>query len=637
MFAPKLNDDNLELLFRSRREASVSSDAKIRTEIKTLTQKKRFGMNPFSLLRYNPGYGLVLIPVFILFILLGFGGYMTRPEPVLAFRSGAGILSGNELSSQTHVKEKDSVRVPDNKICDLRIDKCADFRFFPSSVFTVISMGKANPALIFRLEKGSLYLDKKKDWDNKPMYIEIKDYRFLLQGTRIFAAILQDRILLSCFAGRVKAIRDNGAEYTLLAGEKTEIFTGTQGNLYRIRGWLNEDDVRFDENSLGFPPFDAALSALYSSICSPKTSDGIGREQGEVPKQKGTIREQTPDNPPYAATEIGSIKNSFSDTRTNLIFSASDADRGYILCQNKLYTIRDNSVKEALSFDKAQVFKIKPVISGDKLCLVSSRNIYLIDRNSFVIRAMIPLKSNEAVIENHLPQFDGKMLYVPAQNTGYYAVNSDEPQPAAKLFFKEKFPLTPIPTDSGILFGSSYPCSIAFLDKKGNRDWTLPVDGESYSDFIKADDHIYYPVFKDNKSYIVQVDEKGKIEKYVPLAEQVLADLFAYKHRLFGFYKSGLLFSVDTGTGITTDIDKVFNTLTLEKWRASDTFRDGKLLYAGTDTGELLVYDMETGKKVYRFEVKAGETFSAAPVFVGGTLFMVADSGRVFTLVKNAR
>jgi hypothetical protein len=646
-----LNDTKVmkHILKRASRTPFVSDggDTRIRGEIKGLLEQKNHETRFFNHIRYNPVFMLILIiPLLLLAISGSIVPFLYNPLPVLTFISGSATLeeTTQNLLPGNRLGEGDTLIVSGNSICDMVLKQSTNFRLFPDSIMTVASLRKtSSQSIVLELQKGSLYLDKEKGINNARMVVEISDYRFLMQGTRVFFDIQKGRITASCYEGKVTIIRTDGSEYSLLAREKIEITIESEGTRYDITGWITDKESTFDRTFKEFLPFDKEAASLYHSIRygEEKEESIVTKEiDFEYDREKDGLKDIIlPDKKEaYTITETAVLSDpAIIDNRVNLIFTHQDADTGYILTPGKFFTLKNGSIEEAVVFESSPIFKIRPVDTGNILCLASVNTIYFIEKNTFTIKSRVALKKSEQIGENYYPVYYDNTIYFPVKNTGYYTMNMDE-QYQLELFSHETFPIAPLVSSEGIYTGANYRNYIALLDEKGKQLWKCSLNGESYTNFIKIDENIFTFLAERDNNYIIRINNTGIIDKKWPVSNEVLADFISYKKKIFGFYSTGMLFSLDTETGEKTIHEAVVTgNLSLEKWRAFRPYTNRTLLFTGTDKGELLIFDMEKGITEKRILIKEGEAFYAAPVVENGTIYLVSNTGKVFAVTLNGK
>jgi outer membrane protein assembly factor BamB len=631
---------------------SRQGEEKILSRIAEYTQKKATRRNPLLSVIYNPALAFVavipLLAILGVFVTIRLAGVVGYPAPAIVMVSGTAIVESKAKTIESGYKlgENEKIDIPSGRICDLTIKNKASFRLFPNSSFSVSGTTQSPARLAVSLEKGSLYLEKHGNLDDgKILQVRMRDYLFDLAGTRVLFQSFEKQLRVFCFGGKVRiSLNRNGSNrelYSLLAHEKIDIMTEGDKRNYIIDDFLSEEAVRFDKDFIGFPGLDPEMLSRYSSILgiTPPERDEKHGIDTESLKNAGKKTAQQEEKEPFIITSIGNIRDrSFADASINFIATAQDSDTAYVITQGSLFTLSNDRVKEAVRFSPTPIFKVKPVLAGNTLCLVSTRNIYLIDKGTLAVKSTIPLPETGSAEDNYFPTYASGTLYIPVLNNGIYTVKPDETNPSLSRFYKELFAITPVITDTGITVGSSYSNYIAQIDAKGASIWKYPLNGKSFSNFIVINNDIYTYILQNSKPSILRIDGNGKKKNQYMLGSTVIADLVANGRIIFGFYSNGDLFGLDTTTGGLKTIDNLYKTkLTSRAWRLIATHFENDILYAGTDSGELFIYDTVHDKIEKRTIIKNDERFYASPAKIGNAIYLFSNKGEVFRIVKNDR
>ena len=110
----------------------------------------------------------------------------------------------------------------------------------------------------------------------------------------------------------------------------------------------------------------------------------------------------------------------------------------------------------------------------------------------------------------------------------------------------------------------------------------------------------------------------------------------AYGKIVFGFHETGDLFSLNTATGETQNMDSIYSEpLPSKVWRTLKPTIRGKTLYAGTNKGELYMYDTGLMKTGIRINVTDKDGFYTNPVLIGKDIYLVSNKGKIFRIIKN--
>jgi outer membrane protein assembly factor BamB len=646
------------LVARARTTPALSegTKAKILEGFDSLEREKTRGKNPLQYIRYNPLYSLIIIiPFFLIFIIWGSYRIFLGPHEYyspLVFSSGKAYRIDEPetpLAPGDTLGENDSVRVTTDDVCDLKLDNSPVFRFFPGSRFTIIGKPQSSHRLTIRLDEGNLYINRDSAVTRqKQVTITSGNYRFVLEGTRVLFNILDERLKVSCFEGRVRIISEEDMRrelFLLLAGEKIEIGLDGEKRHYRIDP-LTRDEQRIDEAFIGFPAFDRDLVASvypeqeesFHHEEESRTIAGEGEHRIKEKEEPGASSE--PDKPTYMITEKWDIGDESygSDNRIHFFAAIGDSRKTYVVSEKTLFAVTDGHIEPVLKLKDREYFKIRPVIAGKYLCAISTKRICLIERDRLAVESSIPLEKDGIVDENYYPAAKGAVLYIPVSNYGYYTLDTASPKPSLEIFYTEIFPVSPVIGDEGLFVGSFYNNYIALLDAKGNTRWKYTPEGSSYSNITLVDNTLYAYVMKNKGSFIVAIGKNGKKESEWPLDGRMVADLLSYNRSLFGFYTDGRLFRLDVAATRPETVTLVFtNTLSSRTWRNVCPLVHDGCLYIGTDNGDLVVYDIGDRATEDKIKVANGTAFYTPPFLCEEGICLVSNRGKIYSIVKTDR
>jgi hypothetical protein len=629
---------------------------KILSGIAEFTQKKAVQRNPFISVIYNPLLSFVFaLPILVFLSVFMIISLFKPPESGLTrlvFISGSALLENNQgkpLQAGNYLGENDRIYVP--RVCDLALGDRADFRLFPGTHFTPVRFSPSSTHLLMSLQRGSIYISKQSKFElNKTLGIQIDEYRFLLEGTRVLLQHMGQKIRVFCFEGKVRVISDTGEKerelFSLFSGERVEIRTEGLKRTYSINDFLEEPEILFDRALAGFPPCTSKMlqehAHLLQTDYEPEEQPAQEERDAGQPSEEGPAEtgvEAIDEQELFSVIKIGSIRDeSITDRRINFITTAEDPNKGYILTQNNLFVLEQGGLLTTVRFPSTPIFKVKPVISESNLFCVSTRNLYIIDRKSSAVTAEIPLPVTGSAEDNYYPSLYGNTLYIPVLNNGYYTIKTDEPGSRLKKLYDELFPVSPIPAVNEIIIGSSYENYVAAIDENGTLLWKYPLEGKSYSNVVHIKNNICAYTFSNGKPRIISIDDNGIKHKEWLLEDSMTADMIAYGETLFGFYVNGTLFRLNTLSGTLENIAVLYEpNLPSKAWRTIQPCISGRLLYAGTSDGELFIYDIESGKIVYRIGVRKEEGIYTTPILIGRNIYCVTNSGAVYMVVKNDR
>jgi hypothetical protein len=634
---------------------STQTDERIHTFISGYTPDKVKKRNPITQFRYNPVLGLVMILPLVVVLALSTGvGFLTVKNPTLpslAFAGGsAHFVEDREkvLTKGTVLKEDNTLLVADNDICDLTLGDRASFRFFPSSHFTISQFRKTLRQIIVGLNKGSLYIDKKTElaW-GRELQVQVDNYLFVLAGTRVFFSVSEKQIQVFCFEGMVKVIllSPHGSReiFSLYKGETIGIKVDDENHSYAIRS-MTEEEMALDELLRQFLPFRMDfLSRLMSLMPREDKIDkkDIVYEKTPLPKPslgaRETEKEPEGEKEPFSITRAGRIDDpGLSGDGIHFLSTLSFENRGIVVTKNKVFYQEERDIKELIVNANNPLFSMKPLATGEYFLLISSQNIFYIHKETLAVEKTLSVSSREALLYNYHPVPDGSLLYIPVINTGYYTCDLSAGQPELMEFYNEKFPISPVVTDNGIILGSYNNNYIALLDKKGNTLWNFPLAGESWTNVLFTGKRLYAQSTRDGVYSLISLDMEGKKTGEWQIGNKCIADIWSYEHTLFGIYNTGTLFSLDIETGIVSERGTIItHQLSSELWRSISPYIDGPLFYIGTSGGELLCYNMAQNRQEYRITIDKSESFYASPYKIGNVLYLVSNKGNVFEVIKN--
>ncbi|MBN1696212.1 MAG: FecR domain-containing protein [Spirochaetales bacterium] len=648
------------LLKKTSRTSSIGSRAESRVlaRIGEYTQKKAFRFNPFLSLSLNPSLSLILviplIAILSLTIALRITGAMDNALPEIVLASGSAIeMSENEAALQTgdRISPDTVVRIPEGSAGDFALSGKARFRFFPGSVFSLTVPSNSGKTVEIALSTGNLYISKTRALlDGKTLAVRTGDYTMELTGTRVHVQRFENLIRAFCYEGIVRvrlAGKNDGRDiYTLLAGECIAISSVNGKPHYDIDGFLDTAAVDFDRDCIEFPPFEAAFTARHSGFLTPyeglPEADTNAECTHSVPvTSSDSVRQDTTEvAEPYTFRLIGTVNgDEFGGNTPAFVTGASDGMRGYILTSHDLFLVDERGLRKCGDFPSHTTFKVKPVVSEDSICLLSTRAVYLLDKSTFRVKGEYPLPESGSSEDNYHPAAAGKSLIVPVLNNGYYSLDLQSGRRGPVRFFIERFPVTPIVWEDGrMTVGASYENYLAMIDTDGTIDWKYRLEGISYVNPVKAGGRIVTYLGTHDSSSILILDRKGTPAGKWPLPAPVNSDMAVYKQLVCGYTTEGVLFSLDITTGRYTEIAAPYKSgFSNRTWRMMCPAVAGTRLVSGSAGGDVIVYDFEDGNIEYTGQIGNSESFYSSPIVFTDRVYLVSDSGNVYTVIKNDR
>ncbi|MBN1698723.1 MAG: PQQ-binding-like beta-propeller repeat protein, partial [Spirochaetales bacterium] len=327
-----------------------------------------------------------------------------------------------------------------------------------------------------------------------------------------------------------------------------------------------------------------------------------------------------------------------SDNRIHFFAAASDAEKTYIVSEKKLFSVGDGRIREVLRLGGRESFRIGPVAAGNYICAISTQQIYLVDRGRLTVESSIPMEKDGIVDDNYYPVSREGVLYIPVSNYGYYILDTSSPRPSPVKLYAELFPLSPVINGGGLFVGSFYGNYVASLDEKGNVRWKHAIGGNSYSNMTLSGGALYIYVLENGRPSVVSINADGKKTGQWILDGRMVTDLVSYNGSLFGLYTDGGLFRLDTASMRPETIATVFSAALSSKAQRNlrPLVHEG-ILYIGTDSGELLIYDIEDRAVKDNVAVGDGTAFYTPPFFCEGGVCLVSNGGRVYSIVKTGR
>ncbi len=302
-----------------------------------------------------------------------------------------------------------------------------------------------------------------------------------------------------------------------------------------------------------------------------------------------------------------------------------------------MFTLEKSGVRLRPGLIPDASFLVRPVPAGKHVAFSTPSTVVLVDAAELKAAAVLPLPPEGTIDHNFTPRFESGVLYVPVQNRGYYRVATANPA-SMELLAKEPFPISPLPKSTQVFIGSYYGNYFGAVDMAGKVLFTTVLKGSAFTNIVAAGDSYY--LYQDEASHyaLLRMDAAGRETGRFPLSRSVTADFIAVGNALCGVYTDGTLFVLDLTTGKVSDICRIFHRkLSSRQWRNAGLAAAGRLVYAPTDDGKILLISPERKAVEDEIVIPGNEAFYIAPFFHENAVYAVANSGLVFRMVKNVR
>jgi hypothetical protein len=652
------NDTDLKNLVEvagSPLSLSKKAEERIFTRMAELTAKRRQRSRLLTFFKYTPALTYIVILAVLLPVCLwtGFSIFIpgTSSSYPLTLISDSGVLgdSGDMPPSGYILKENDRIVTPAQKVCDLRLKDTAGFRFFPGSEAFLVSYSQFSSQITIQLDKGSLYVNKRKTiGPHKQLIIKADRFHFLLTGTRLYIKKTLEDITAVCFDGRVEVIRKDEHVtrqlVSLLAGEKIHFSLANGKSVFNVAS-PSDEEILIDEKNKEMA-FIRKTSSFEQQIApeKPDTDDTDQTKQTFVEGQdnENAMQRRLPETKEEQSRsynkvqELARLPVASAEPGKVLFFSACHDEKSiFIVSTNRFFRVRDGSVDEPVRFPSQSFFRIKPVLAGKILILAEANCLFLIDKDTCMITHSIPLGEKGVIEDNYYPQVAGDLLYVPIKNRGYYTLNLQEKDDGLQLLHSEPFPFTPVIQEHTIFVGAFYENYITAMDREGRERWKISLPGKSFCNPVWVDRHMYVYLLEKNIPKIIEITDKGRRSREWILGEETIADILPYENSICGFYATGSMFVLDLDTSHVFQSEKIFrNTLSTRAWRNYYPLIHNGFLYTGSDDGKLIVFDLKKKKTEHAVVINEGESFYTAPFITGNTMYIISNSGILYTISK---
>ncbi|MBN1410802.1 MAG: FecR domain-containing protein [Spirochaetales bacterium] len=633
---------------------SKESEELIFTRLRELSAQKKQEPRLVDYFRLVPALRaavaiLVLIPCLFLAYSFIFGSFPERYPLSIVNGSGMIALTGEKAGTGYRMGKNDGLRADDNAFCDLSLADIVQLRLYPQSEMRLTGYSAWDPGINLRLEKGSLYVDKKGklEWDKK-VIIELDRYRFALAGTRAQFTIDEEAVTIACFEGNVLISSREKDEYI-------ELFALNRDEKIRIRldrpslpetkqiAPVSDQDRQTDRDNRDQKPYSTPPQKEQTEAAPivKETKTDIEKPQNELDKSERPTEQEEPAEKEIrdvrpVVTEIGLLDDpSVSAGKFNFFASCPGPNGTYLLTQGTCRKLSGDRLFSPLGFPSKPVFRIKPVLFDGKVILTENTRIFIFDSSNDSLIATVKLDPQDSLDDNYYPvRMDDRILF-PVRNRGYFTINPNNPLPVLSPFITEVFPLTPVVYSDRVYVGAFYQNYIKALDSEGREIWKTEVPEGTLSNMALINGELYLPVVEDGVSRIIKIKKDGTRDGEWKLAGRIIADILAFERSIIGLYTDGTLFQLDLSDSRSMPIERIFRTqLTNKASRNYYPIILGRRLYTGTEDGYLLSYDLYDRKIVERILIRTGEPFYTAPFAAGTGVYLVSNTGTLYKVTQ---
>lgn len=644
-------------------QVSKEGEERIFRRIAELTEKKREKVNPFLFFTYVPSLSVIVLLVFLLPLIIFTSYTFLIPRTISAYplvlvsESGVQGKEGSLVTSGYRLNQGDRIVAGENTVCDITLKKIASLRFSPGSEAELTTYSEFSNQVTIALTKGSLYINKdEKKKSNKELIVRVESYRFMMAGTRVFFEIKENTLAAICFEGILGIYTEDGTDknpmISLFSGEKIEL-SRNKGPRQFIVDTLSSKEKRIDEKNKTFPKYEQNPEDQEPEFQDPEDQEesGLPEEKEEfIPREdkkeeKGVTTPapeyKEPEKLMFTRSSVFAHLTESADQSDAINFYASchDNESAFIVTRNKLFRIRHGKVEEPVRFPGSVSFKVRPLLYKSTLILPEARNLFLINKDTGEIIKTIPFKEKEFLEDNYYPLIRGPLLYIPVRNTGYYALDVENPGKGLSLIYTEDFPLTPvvISPDKGketLIIGAFYENYIAALDSGTQVLWKMNLPGDSFCNMIKIDNNIYTYIFEDDAHKIIEISSAGTRMREWKIKNRLSSDILPYQRSIIGIYTEGTLFSINLDTNEVRDLVKVVNrSLSTRSWRNYYPLLSEGFLFTGTENGRLIIYNPEQHSIEKELIIDANESFYTSPFRLLNALYLISNSGTLYQVL----
>ncbi|MBN2352215.1 MAG: PQQ-binding-like beta-propeller repeat protein [Spirochaetales bacterium] len=587
----------------------------------------------FRVFRYSPALAAVAIVIVAVPLGLVLAGILFFPSPgavpLVAVSDKGGSVEGRAapLRFGDVVREHDVLRTGPGEQPALERKDRIDIQLFSRSTLEIEGFAESGPDLSLRLDRGSLYIDKRAPGrEGGRVAVSIDAFVFTLKGTRVYFSVDGERVVrLICYDGRIEAgTVEVGAErvlFSLPAGAKAEVRPdGT---------WTVDRTLSPAEKDL-----DSALRrGLPRTDFVKELSLGEGVSSTGEERRSGAAKVISP----YTITDVGGIAGvNPGEEGVRFYGVAEAAGRVFFVNHKDVFTLEAGGIVKRRGLVSRALFMTRPFAAGRRIGFAVPGAVVLVDAATLADSVTVTLPSDGSIDHNFMPAVWGDRLVLPVQNHGYYALEPDAGPENLRLLVKEPFPVAPLATDGILYLGSYYETYVSGVNTQGTILFKTRLKGNTAVNPALSRGSVLVAVVESSHPYLLRLDAAGRETGRWRLAAALKADFLAIGDLLFGVYSDGRLFELDTTSGRVSVVGRLFERqLTSRQWRNVGLCPAGGMVYAPTDRGSILAVDLARGKKAEEIAVKSGEAFYTAPFVHGGALYAVGNSGTVYRIVKN--
>jgi hypothetical protein len=612
----------------ARTEARVLAAIRERTHTRKHTRRSLF-----TLVRYQPAFGLAALAIVLVPLVVVAGSALFgngEASALLVASAKGGSLAGrpDALRSGERIAENSVIRTGPGEQTALESSGRLSLQLFSNSEIRIGAFNTHRAEV--SLHRGSLYLQKHDKADAAGrVSLSVDAYVITLKGTRIFAAIDERRrITLLCFDGLLEAAQAaNGVELFILAAGGRAVIE-PDGTWRVAPDGISEDEKALDAELKDGLPRDELIKELAVAVSARN-----GNNQGPAPEAGDPGLP-----PPYDITVVGSIAARGAAAGEVAFYAvAGGGGRMFLINREQVFTLDHSGLQARPGLVPESSFRVRPVSGGKYIAFSTAVAVTLVDAVTLRTASAFPLPAEGTIDHNFTPYFDGNLIYIPVQNLGYYRTAADNPA-SFTLLAREPFPVTPCVRGGTVYIGSYYSNFWSGVTAEGKTLFRTALKGNGFANAVPAGNGFYLYQAEGERQAIIRLDETGRETGRYPLAHAMSADFIAAGETLCGIDTEGTLFMVDTRSGRTTAVKKLFRkALSTRQWRNAGLALAGRLVYAPTDDHTLIVADTETKIVMEEIDMPGSEAFYTAPFFFGNTLYAVSNAGTVFRIVKNER
>jgi hypothetical protein len=586
---------------------------------------------------------ILIIPLIILFTLY-FSSSTQSSIPFLVVSNRGGTLVGRETSiTQGYtLNEKDIIRTGIGEQVVLQRKNMAVFYLFSLSELEISHLTGKSGRMDLTLIEGSLFVNKISPHNSKESITVAvgDDYVFVLKGTCVYFSIDKNKnITIILYDGliSIQPPPDHVADLplSLYSPEKLCIFTDGSWQKSTYVSW-SEDEKALGELLRSPFPYTGLIEEIH--LRKSGRNDSISPEtilHEKRPEETPTPRPEK--KPRYLISRIGHIgQEDISQNTVNFFSSAIDKGRIFWINQHELYRMENDRISKAEQITPASSFRARPLMINNTLCLSSANSLLLVDSSSLRLKREIAFPVDGSVDHNFSPQYIRGLVIIPIQNYGYYLFDSLRHDSLLKLIYKEPFPLAPLPAGNDIFIGSYYNSYIGLIDTKGAEIFKTTLGGNTFVNHVYHKDILYAYAEEADGNKIIAFDNSGKRIKELNLPWKIVSDFIVKDHTIWAVTASGMLVTLDTEKGNRKELIRIHaTTLSSRQMRYLQLYDTATHIFAACEDGTIVVIDPHRLIVDEQITVNRDEKFFCPPLVLDYALYVVANTGTVYKIVKN--